>query len=144
MARIGKGTPIWVVDSTLRERSMMKGKEYSEADKLKIARLLALAGVDEIEAGIPALGARECRAIRQMKIENPDTLITCWVKASMESIELAKRCSVKSIHICFPEDTVSALRSGAQFEQSMEDMKAIGKSFLQELRLCQCRDLQPL
>ena len=126
MARIGNG--IWVVDSTLRERCMMKGKEYSEADKLRIARLLALAGVDEIEAGMPALGSRECRAIRQMKIENPDTLITCWVKASMESIALAKRCSVKSIHICFPEDTVSPLRSGSQFEQSMEEMKTMVKA----------------
>ena len=103
----------------------MKGKEYSESDKLKIARLLALAGVDEIEAGMPALGSRECRAIRQMKIENPDTLITCWVKASMESIELAKRCSVKSIHICFPEETVSPHRSSNQFEQSMEEMKTM-------------------
>jgi isopropylmalate/homocitrate/citramalate synthase len=43
----------------------------------------------------------------------------------MESIELAKRCSVKSIHICFPEETVSPRRSGAQFEQSMEEMKTM-------------------
>lgn len=125
MALSGRTTPLWIVDSTLRERCMMKGKEYSEADKLKIARLLALAGVDEIEAGMPALGARECRAIRQMKIENPHTLITCWVKASMESIELAKRCSVKSIHICFPEETVSPHPSGTQFEQSMLEMKTM-------------------
>ncbi|MBF9015420.1 MULTISPECIES: hypothetical protein [unclassified Oceanispirochaeta] len=130
MAIYDKGKSLWVVDSTLRERSMMDGREYSEMEKLKIARLLSLAGVNEIEAGIPAKGPRECRSIRQMKIENPGTLITCWVKASMASIELAKRCSVKSIHICFPEDTISYTSSNSQFEESMGQMKdMIKKSF---------------
>lgn len=130
MAINGRDKSLWIVDSTLRERSMMGGREYSEMEKLKIARLLSLAGVNEIEAGIPALGARECRAIRQIKIENPDTLVSCWVKASMASIELAKRCAANSIHICFPEDTISHYSSNTQFENSLEQMKdLINKSF---------------
>ncbi|MDC7232423.1 MAG: hypothetical protein PQJ58_04280 [Spirochaetales bacterium] len=127
MAIYGKDKSLWVVDSTLRERSMMSGREYSEMEKLKIARLLSLAGVNEIEAGIPSKGPRECRAIRQMKIENPNTLITCWVKASMASLELAKRCSVKSIHICFPEETISPYSSHSQFEESLTQMKEMMK-----------------
>jgi len=130
MAIFDKNKSLWVVDSTLRERSMMKGREYSEAEKLKIARLLALSGVNEIEAGIPAKGPRECRTIRQIKVDNPGTLVTCWVKASMESIELAKRCAVNSIHICFPEDTISPNVSSAKFEESLLNMKdMIKKSF---------------
>lgn len=125
MSIYGKEKSLWVVDSTLRERSMMPGREYSEMEKLKVARLLSLAGVNEIEAGIPSKGPRECRAIRQMKIENPGTLITCWVKASMASIELAKRCSVNSIHICFPEETLSS--SPSQFEGSIAQMKEMVK-----------------
>ncbi|MDC7241549.1 MAG: hypothetical protein PQJ50_14430, partial [Spirochaetales bacterium] len=130
MAINSKDKSLWVVDSTLREKSMMPGREYSEMEKLKIARLLSLAGVNEIEAGIPAKGPRECRAIRQMKIENPNTLITCWVKASMASIELAKRCSVNSIHICFPEETIDGSRSAGEFEKDLDGMKEmIKKSF---------------
>jgi len=130
MAIFDKSKSLWVVDSTLRERSMMKGREYSESEKLKIAQLLALSGVNEIEAGIPAKGPRECRVIRQIKIDNPGTLVTCWVKASMESIELAKRCAVNSIHICFPEETISPSISSAQFEESLLKMKnMIRKSF---------------
>jgi homocitrate synthase NifV len=125
MATFDRNKSIWVVDSTLRERSMMRGREYSEAEKLKIAQLLALSGVNEIEAGIPARGPHECRAIRQIKIDNPGTLVTCWVKASMASIELAARCSVKSIHICFPEETISHNISSTQFEKALAEMKSM-------------------
>jgi homocitrate synthase NifV len=130
MAIFDKSKSLWVVDSTLRERSMMKGRDYSEAEKLKIAQLLALSGVNEIEAGIPAKGPQECRVIRQIKIDNPGTLVTCWVKASMASIELATRCAVKSIHICFPEEIVSHQVSSLEFEDSLRRMKEmIKKSF---------------
>ena len=130
MVNFDSSQSLWVIDSTLRERSMMKGREYTEPEKLKIASLLALAGVHEIEAGIPSKGARECRAIRQIKIENPHSLVTCWAKANPESIELAKRCSVNSIHLCFPEETVESNLSAAQFEARLDEMcRLIRQSF---------------
>ncbi len=113
---------LWIIDSTLRERSMMKGREYTEAEKLKVANLLAKAGVHEIEAGIPSKGSKESRVIRQIRIENPHTLVTCWAKASIESIELAKRCSANSIHLCFSEDIIGQGVSSAQFESSLNQM----------------------
>jgi len=119
---------LWIIDSTLRERSSMNGREYSEQDKRKIARLLSLGGVDEIEAGIPALGARECRAIRQIKVENPNTLVTCWVKSSMASLELARRCAVRSIHICFSQDAVGSGVPRDLFERNLDDMDRMIKA----------------
>ena len=113
---------LWIIDSTLRERSLMKGRDYTEAEKLKVAGLLAKAGVHEIEAGIPSKGSKECRTIRQIRIENPNTLVTCWAKASVESIELAKRCSANSIHLCFPEEIIYSEVSSLQFEKSLHDM----------------------
>ena len=109
---------------------MKQGREYSESEKLKVAKLLSLAGVHEIEAGIPSKGSRECRAIRQIKIDNPQTLVTCWAKASMESINLAKRCSVSSIHLCFPEEIIDQDLSSRDFERSLEEAgKMIKESF---------------
>ena len=131
MAKFDSSQSLWVIDSTLRERSQMKqGREYSEMEKLKVAKLLSLAGVNEIEAGIPSKGSRECRAIRQIKIDNPQTLVTCWAKASLESINLAKRCSVNSIHLCFPEEIIDHNVSSQEFERSLENAgKMIKESF---------------
>ncbi len=122
MVHFDASKSLWIIDSTLRERSMMKGRDYTDAEKLKVADLLAKAGVHEIEAGIPSKGSKESRVIRQIRIKNPHTLVTCWAKASMESIELARRCSANSIHLCFPEEIVDRNVSSTQFESSLNDM----------------------
>lgn len=127
MVNFDNSHSLWVVDSTLRERSLMPGREYTELEKMKLAKLLSLAGVHEIEAGVPAKGSKECRAIRQIKINNPHTLVTCWAKASMASIELAKRCSANSIHLCFPEETIDRDLSSLQFENSLDEMEMMIK-----------------
>lgn len=56
-------TPLLFGDTTLRDGEQMPGAMLDPADKLVVARALAEAGVDLIEAGFPAVSQTEAAAV---------------------------------------------------------------------------------
>jgi homocitrate synthase NifV len=56
----------YLIDSTLRDGEQAPGVVFRREEKLRIARLLDLFGIDEIEAGTPAIGDDEQETIRQI------------------------------------------------------------------------------
>ncbi|MEF3695853.1 MAG: hypothetical protein V3572_01675, partial [Desulfolutivibrio sp.] len=56
-------TPLLLGDTTLRDGEQMPGAMLDPADKLTVARALAAAGVDLIEAGFPAVSRTEAAAV---------------------------------------------------------------------------------
>lgn len=94
--------PVWMIDSTLRDGEQAPGVVFSEADKFIIATLLVEAGINELEAGIPAMGEPERDFLRRLARRFPGVRLTSWCRALAEDLEWAAACDAGSVHISFP------------------------------------------
>lgn len=83
--------PLIISDTTLRDGAQMPGVHFSVDDKVAIAKALAEAGVDVVEAGFPAVSEREVEAVRRICAEAnvPRVMVLC--RAVAGDIEAAWR-----------------------------------------------------
>ena len=82
-------SPLIISDTTLRDGAQMPGVRFSVADKVVIAKALAAAGVDVIEAGFPAGSDHEIEAVRRIAAETPGPLIMALCRAVTADIDAA-------------------------------------------------------
>ena len=82
---------IFINDSTLRDGEQAPGVAFTAAEKLAIARALAAAGVDEIEAGTPAMGRDEIDAIGAIADGRPACPVMAWCRLSESDVDAALR-----------------------------------------------------
>ncbi|KAF7094490.1 hypothetical protein CFC21_096795 [Triticum aestivum] len=72
-SRIDDPNYIRIFDTTLRDGEQSPGATMTSAEKLVVARQLALLGVDVIDAGFPASSPDDFRAVRSIAIEVGNT-----------------------------------------------------------------------
>lgn len=85
----GTGKNIYIIDSTLRDGEQAPGVAFCRSDKLRLAEMLAEAGVDEIEAGIPAMGSEECRVISDIAGLGLPCRLSSWCRARRDDLDAA-------------------------------------------------------
>jgi len=97
---------VTIIDTTLRDGEQAPGVVFTLEDKVKIAGILADAGVDELEAGVPATGDKAQKDIREIVRLGLPCRLTSWCRAAAMDIAMAGNCGTPGIHISFPVSTI--------------------------------------
>ncbi len=89
-------------DTTLREGEQTPGVVFKPEDKLAIARMLDLVGVQQIEAGFPAASQGEREALRMLVKEGLKAQIFGFARAVKSDIDEVIKCETYGLVLSFP------------------------------------------
>jgi homocitrate synthase NifV len=92
-------SPLITCDTTLRDGEQAAGIVFANLEKLRIAKLLDELGVQQIEAGIPAMGGDEKKAVKDITRLGLEASILGWGRATIEDVQHSIDCDVDSVAI---------------------------------------------
>ncbi|THB62614.1 MAG: homocitrate synthase [Spirochaetaceae bacterium] len=76
-----------IVDTTLRDGEQAPGLYFTHAEKLQIASMLTAAGVDILEAGIPAMGDVEIDLLNDLCMGVDVRQVRAWMRLNQNDLD---------------------------------------------------------
>lgn len=122
-ARSGLNFPERVIfhDITLRDGEQQAGIVLNRDDKVSIARALAMAGVDRIEAGMPVVSAQDEAAIKDIVQADLGPDIFAFARCMAADVLKAKECGVSGVVVEIPSSGHIIERAyGWELERTVE------------------------
>ena len=110
---------VQIHDATLRDGEQTPGVVFQVEDKIAIAKALNDAGVDRIEAGMPAVSRDDFRAIQEIVKLNLKSKIMAFTRAHIGDIDMAIEAGVWGIIMEVP---LGFPRLKYQFEWTEEEV----------------------
>jgi isopropylmalate/homocitrate/citramalate synthase len=113
--------PIRFHDTTLRDGEQQAGVVFQREDKVAIAKRLALANVDRIEAGMPAVSPDDEAAIKDIVQLDLGPDVYAFARCAVADVERAKACEVDGIVVEIPSSIHLVEHGyGWKFERAVE------------------------
>jgi len=91
--------PVKIDDTTLRDGEQTAGVVFANKEKIRIAKLLDEIGIDQIEAGIPAMGGDERDVIEEIAHLGLRASVLGWSRANVGDIKTTLDTGVDAIAI---------------------------------------------
>jgi homocitrate synthase NifV len=108
---------LFIVDTTLRDGEQRAGLAFSKEEKIACAVLMDEAGIDQIEAGIPAMCRQEKETIRAIIEHCGHAKIAAWNRMNESDIRVSLAIMPDIIHIGVP---VSDIQIGEKLHKTRE------------------------
>lgn len=93
---------IEIHDVTLRDGEQQAGVAFSADDKIRIADLLAEAGVHRIEAGLPAVSREDAKAVAAIAARGLPSTVYAFSRCTVEDVKQAVDCGVAGVVMEIP------------------------------------------
>src|SRR5215211_4203261 len=84
-------------DVTLRDGEQQSGVEFTADDKVRIAERMADAGIQRIEAGLPAVSPSDAEAVRRIAALGLPAEVYAFSRCMVDDVKLALDCGVKGV-----------------------------------------------
>lgn len=116
---------IRIIDSTLRDGEQTPGLVFDAGDKKSIALALDRLGVEQIEAGVPAMGKCEQEAMAAILELGLKTRVSSWNRCVVDDIKASLDCGIQDVHISCPASDIQLRyklrrsRQGAVYQLQM-------------------------